>query len=819
MMKWQSTTLSILLILALCGAVGPVGPGRAVSDPPSRPPTMPATPTGPRRVQPEIPTTSAGNHGAHRSAFGPALVGSIPVGHGPSAVAVDTGTDTIYVANGNNANGGNAGGDTVTVIDGRRCQARNASRCAGPWPTIAVGDLPSALTVDQATHTLYVAHGGSNTVSVVDTASCNARLRTGCGQIPGSVRVGGSGVGIYADSAHQTVYVPVFADSSGSTVSMIDTRHCRGGDLSGCASQHPPSVGVGTGPGDVDVNQATHTAYVVNLTGVSVFDAQTCNAHTTTGCGIVGTLTVCSGECFGPFQAKVDPRTNSVYTANGDATVSVFDGTHCQADDLTGCAAQLPGTVTASSPAFFEHVIALAIDADAHTVYVTSQKDDNLAVIDTATCNGSHRTACASLAPPTVHTGSNAQGLAIDSSTHTVYVAAEVDDAISVVDETRCSAGHTSGCRHPAPAMSITDPGVPATDRVSHTLFAPSRSGVTLVDIHRCNAFDPRGCSTSHLVAAAAASPFKAVVDAGRRTVYVAETSSPNAGSVSVLRAATCNSETASGCKRPGAALAVTSGRPTDLVEDPLSGTLYVATIPASGPPVVSVFDGKTCNAATVTGCGQRPSLITLPAPSTGTGVGLAVDAATRTLYATVLDASVAPAHYLGSSVYVIDTAGCNSELRSGCGRRPTIVPNVGDNPVGIAVDPRTHAVYTANLANGEAAGSVSVLDGATCNGSVATGCRRTPRVVRTGFGSVDVAVDPASGSVYTANVEDASVSVVGRRTCSVDRTGCRRAARTIDVALAPDHVVLASWICTGYVVSGAAGAISVIRLRGRGCR
>ena len=37
--------------------------------------------------------------------FGSALVGSAPVHPGPSAVAVDRATNTIYVANGNNANG------------------------------------------------------------------------------------------------------------------------------------------------------------------------------------------------------------------------------------------------------------------------------------------------------------------------------------------------------------------------------------------------------------------------------------------------------------------------------------------------------------------------------------------------------------------------------------------------------------------------------------------------------------------------------------------------------------------------------------------
>jgi hypothetical protein len=66
--------------------------------------------------------------------FGSALVGSAPVGNGPSELAFDPATHTIYVANGNNANGPNVGGNTVSVIDARHCQTLDVSRCPGPWP-------------------------------------------------------------------------------------------------------------------------------------------------------------------------------------------------------------------------------------------------------------------------------------------------------------------------------------------------------------------------------------------------------------------------------------------------------------------------------------------------------------------------------------------------------------------------------------------------------------------------------------------------------------------------------------------------------------
>ena len=86
---------------------------------------------------------------AAASGFGSALVGSAPVGTGPSELALDPATHTIYVANGNNDNGPNAGGNTVSVIDARHCDAQDVSRCQGPWPTITVGNLPSTIAIDQ----------------------------------------------------------------------------------------------------------------------------------------------------------------------------------------------------------------------------------------------------------------------------------------------------------------------------------------------------------------------------------------------------------------------------------------------------------------------------------------------------------------------------------------------------------------------------------------------------------------------------------------------------------------------------------------------
>src|SRR5262249_50280847 len=140
------------------------------------------------RALPEV--TSRRRIDRRAPTFGSALVGSAPVGVGPSAVAVDTITNTIYVANGNNLNGGSPGGNTVSVIDGRRCKVRAVGHCRGPWPTVTVGHEPSSLTVDEATHSVYVTNTDDNTISVIDGTTCNGRIVSGCGQTPATVPVG-----------------------------------------------------------------------------------------------------------------------------------------------------------------------------------------------------------------------------------------------------------------------------------------------------------------------------------------------------------------------------------------------------------------------------------------------------------------------------------------------------------------------------------------------------------------------------------------------------------------------------------------------------
>ena len=155
-----------------------------------------------------------------------------------------------------------------------------------------------------------------------------------------------------------------------------------------------------------------------------------------------------------------------------------------------------------------------------------------------------------------------------------------------------------------------------------------------------------------------------------------------------------------------------------------------------------------------------------------GQSVGyVGVDDATNTVYATSVTLGNP---FVGARVYVINGNGCDATSRTGCRQTPATI-TAGDNPWGIAVDQASNTIYTANIANGEGPGTVSVIDGASCNGRHPSGCRHGARTVNAGFGAVDIAVDPADNKVYATDTEDTSVSVINGATLTL---GAAPAAR-----------------------------------------
>src|SRR5271166_398555 len=248
------------------------------------------------------------------SAVAQVVSATLPAGTSPDAVAVNSVTNKIYVANsfcGIFRSCPNPG--TVTVIDG----ATNTTAA------INVGYDPYAVAVNEATNQIYVVNQCGNdprcnslgTVTVIDGNTNNTA----------TVNVGADPAAVAVNVATNQIYVANECGNdpnckSPGTVTVIDG-----------ATNNTVTVNVGNGPEDVEVNPVTNKIYVVNGSGngpccmspgtVTVIDGARNN--------VINTVTV----GFSPSRrhAAVNPATNQIYVPN-----SCGNDVNCQS----------PGTVT-----------------------------------------------------------------------------------------------------------------------------------------------------------------------------------------------------------------------------------------------------------------------------------------------------------------------------------------------------------------------------------------------------------------------------------------------------------------------------------------
>jgi DNA-binding beta-propeller fold protein YncE len=370
----------------------------------------------------------------------------------------------------------NFGDATMSVVNGATCNATRHSGCTRFPPTVPAGAFPDGVAVNDKTHTVYVANAVDGTVSVIDGAACNAQVTSGCGHSTATVTVGSRPGLLAVDQATDTIYVP---NTSDNTVSVIDGATCNATVTSGCGLS-PPAITVAGGPGSVAVDEATDSVYTATSAGtVAVINGATCNAAVTAGCG-QAPATVTVGGFLG--DVAVDQRTNTVYTANfGDgggplgSTVSVIDGRTCNATITTGCGHTPPAVTVGAGPS------SLAVDQHTSTVYVTNfgvpgpgfgaGSGNTVSMINGATCNATRTSGCGQT-PPTFTAGNGPGDVGIDQAADIVYVVNTGDYSVTVINGAACNAADTSGC--PRTPLTIQVGGLPlavAVSQATHTAY------------------------------------------------------------------------------------------------------------------------------------------------------------------------------------------------------------------------------------------------------------------------------------------------------------------------------------------------------------
>ena len=187
----------------------------------------------------------------------------------------------------------------------------------------------------------------------------------------------------------------------------------------------------------------------------------------------------------------------------------------------------------------------------------------------------------------------------------------------------------------------------------------------------------------------------------------------------------------------------------------------------------------------------------TAPTVPMGTNpVNVTVDARTRTVYVVGL-----ADHRLA----VLDATRCNAISTANCAPLAT-VPLTGD-PIGAVIDPVTDTVYVGNGANP----ALAVIDGRICNRVTPSACPAAAGSAVTGNGPILPYVDATSRTLYVANVDDGTVSVLDIRACNGQvSTGCATTPPTLRAGRAPFESIVDPSTHTLYVDNDDDGTMSI---------
>jgi len=158
----------------------------------------------------------------------------------------------------------------------------------------------------------------------------------------------------------------------------------------------------------------------------------------------------------------------------------------------------------------------------------------------------------------------------------------------------------------------------------------------------------------------------------------------------------------------------------------------------------------------------------------------------------------------------VINAATCNSQNRSNCSELAQIP--VGIFPEQMAIDPVTNTIYVENnLSN-----SMSIINGLHCNASDVSACNQAWPSVAVGGRPQGLGFDPTRRTIYVANTNDGTVSVISTVHCAgSDTSGCTPVA-TVPVGARPRSVGIVT--ATNTVFIGNRNDMTVSLFNGSTC-
>jgi DNA-binding beta-propeller fold protein YncE len=727
------------------------------------------------RAAPQTPTPVA-----HATPV-PSQRASVSLSGTPGVMALNPTTGTLYVPIECPTFDCTTESSMVDVINSAKCNAVVVSDChvvaqaeiGGSPKAVAIGQpIEKAVAIDQATDTIYVT-GSNGTTAVFDGAHCNATVTSGCGAPRATIDVGGAAA--VFDSATRTLYV---ADPEGG-IHVINAATCNAVATTGCG-QADRLIVDNNSPESIDIDVATDTVYAVN---------------TESGGGFV--------DAFG---ATVYPGTgDATGEAAGKSTVSVIDGATCNGTDGSGCSRVQPA-IPVGSGAFW-----VAVDQATGAVYVTNDNDGTVSIIDGARCNAATTSGCART-PVAVQTGAWPAGVAVDENLHTVFSLNANDDTLSAINTRTCNGVTVSGCPQVARAAQAgpdSGPGFSAypqsitLDTPTNTAYVASIGTENVLDVLSISGCDASQASSCRVASPSVPDPeYSASTDAATDTIYASNSTKPE---IDVINGATCNATQRSGCASVAEIPMADPDANVGAIDD-TTHTLY-----ASDPygRTVSVLNTATCNAADTRGCADQPGTV-----SVGVEPGAPVlDAATHTLYV--------PVGTTANEIAVVDVATCNAEVNTGCGLLPASI-DVGNGTKALAISVKNDTIYAPSLGSPEgSAETVAVINGATCNGTVHSGCGSIAATATVGPGPYGVAVDDANNTVYVANNQNGfdagTVSIINEAACNGTHiAGCAGPFRSIAVGRSPRLVVVDPTTDTVYITDH--GSADVSQLDGATC-